>query len=259
MGSGDLKKCSRNDFDLSPELGAAISQHLAEHPLDLLHIPVVRRMITGARFNAVGANAIQTFEDQDPAVIEHTIEYNKKQLEDFVALERPRFLINTLTSILYVFENIGDLKVLCVGPRTESEIFMLLAAGFRPDNVRGLDLISYSDYIDLGDMHAMPYEDDSFDIVILGWVIGYSNDCHRVADEAVRVTKPGGYVAVGVEREPNKQTEVQGVVLDGTDFETTGEMEKLFEGHVETVVFRHEVHRAMRDTMCHLMLVMELH
>lgn len=259
MGSSDSKKCSRSNFDLGPELGAAINQYMAEHPLDLFHIPVIRRMIVATRFNSVGADAIEAFEEHDPAVIAHTIEYNMKQLEDFAALERPRFLINTLTSILYVFENIGDLKVLCVGPRTEAEIFMLLAAGFKPDNVRGLDLISYSDYVDLGDMHAMPYEDDSFDIVILGWVIAYSHDSQKVADEVVRVTKPGGYVAVGVERDPAKGEELHGYKLDPTTFETTEDIEKLFDGHVETVLFRHDVHRRMRDVMCHLMLVMELH
>lgn len=259
MSSGNSKKCSRSDFDLGPEIASAISQHLAENPLDLFHIPVVRRMITATRLNSVGADAIEAFEDHDQAVIEHTVEYNKKQLEDFSALERPRLLINTLTSIHYVFQNIGDLKVLCVGPRTEAEIFMLLAAGFKTDNVRGLDLISYSDYVDLGDMHAMPYEDDSFDIVILGWVIGYSHDCQKVADEAVRVTKPGGYVAVGVERDPTKVGELHGYRLDGSYFETTEEIEKLFDGQVETVLFRHDVHRRMQDVMCHLMLVMELH
>ena len=43
---------------------------------------------------------------------------------------------------------------------------MLTSAGFDPANIRGLDLISYSSMVDVGDMHDLPYEDDSFDIVI---------------------------------------------------------------------------------------------
>ena len=253
------KKCSRTNFNLGSEMGAAINKHLAENPLDLFHIPGIRQKIAAARFKSVGADGIETFRDHDPAVIEHTIEYNKKQLESLAALERPRLLIDVLTSILYVNQHAGDLKVLCVGPRTEAEIFMLLAAGFKPENVRGLDLISYSDYVDLGDMHAMPYEDDSFDIVILGWVIAYSHDNQKVADEVVRVTKPGGYVAIGVERDPAKGGKLHGYELDGTFFESTREIEKLFDDHVEMVLFRHDVHRRMRDVVCHLMLVMELH
>ena len=60
--------------------------------------------------------------------------------------------------------------------------------------------MSYSDFIDVGDMHAMPYEDNSFDIVMLGWVLGYSSDPRTVASEAMRVCRPGGYIAVSCTR-----------------------------------------------------------
>lgn len=259
MASRKSKKVPRTDFNLGPEVGNAINRHLAANPLDLLHIPTIRQMIAGSRLQSVGFDAIESFGDHDPAVIKNTIEYNKKQLESHAAGERPRLLIDTLNSIMYVTQNAAKLKVLCVGPRSEAEIFMLLAAGFKPENVRGLDLISYSDYVDLGDMHDMPYDDDNFDIVILGWVIAYSHDPAKVAAEVVRVTRPGGYVAVGVERDPTKSGKLHGYELDGTTFQTTAEIEKLFEGHVETVLFRHDVHRKMQDVMCHLMLVMELH
>ncbi|NQU60255.1 MAG: class I SAM-dependent methyltransferase [Rhodospirillales bacterium] len=257
---GGKNKVTRGKFDMTNELVAAINQHIVEHPLDLFHIPTIRRMITGVRAKSVDPESFEIFENYDSGVIEHTVEYNRDQLLEFAALERPRLLINPLTSIHYINENIDELKILCVGPRTESEIFMLLAAGFKPDNVHGLDLISYSDYVDVGDMHDMPYEDDSFDIVFLGWVIGYSKECQKIADETIRVTKPGGYVAVGVEREPPMKVSepLHGVTLDGTDFETTNEILALFDGHVHSVPFRHDVHRKMQDKMCHLMVIAEL-
>ncbi len=257
--AGKFEKVSRSQISVGPDLATAITKHLADCSTDLFHIPVVRRMITAARLKSVKPEAIEEFGKRDRSVIDNAVSYNKQQLLELAALERPRLLIDVLTSIHYIFEHIGELKVLCVGPRTESEIFMLMAAGFKPDNIRGLDLISYSDFIDVGDMHDMPYDDDTFDVVILGWVIGYSKDCKKVADEVVRVAKPGGYVAVGVER-PAKRNKPKGGILDGaTYFKTTKELEALFAGNVETVLFRHDVHRNMRDKVCHLMLVMELH
>ena len=78
----------------------------------------------------------------------------------------------------------------------------MIAAGFLPENIRGLDLISYSDFVDLGDMHAMPYDDNSFDVIIIGWVLGYSNDVAKVAQEILRVTRPNGVIAIGNQLTP---------------------------------------------------------
>src|SRR3990172_2012251 len=63
-------------------------------------------------------------------------------------------------------------SVLIIGPRTEHDLLILMGYGFT--NVRGLDLISYSPRIDLGDMHAMPYADNSWDVVMSGWALSYS-------------------------------------------------------------------------------------
>src|SRR6202011_4942535 len=62
-------------------------------------------------------------------------------------------------------------RLLAIGPRSEAEIFRIWAHGYRLCNIRGLDFISYSPLIDLGDMHALPYADSSFDVVLCGWVL----------------------------------------------------------------------------------------
>lgn len=80
--------------------------------------------------------------------------------------------------------------------------------GFRQSYIRGLDLISYSPWIDLGDVHDIPYKDSSWDVVILGWVIAYSENSHRVAQEVTRILRPGGIVAVGVQYSPLSRDEV---------------------------------------------------
>jgi len=57
-------------------------------------------------------------------------------------------------------------------------------------------------------MHAMRFANDSFDAVVLGWVLAYSEDPVRAAGEVARVTKPGGVVAVGVEYNPRAPDDV---------------------------------------------------
>jgi SAM-dependent methyltransferase len=88
-------------------------------------------------------------------------------------------------------------RILMIGPRTENEILFLHGLGY--PNVVGLDLISYSPYVRLGDMHNMPFEDDSFDVVICGWTLSYSKHPSRVASEIVRVLRSEAILGIGVE------------------------------------------------------------
>jgi len=48
----------------------------------------------------------------------------------------------------------------------------------------------------VGDAQALPFEDDTFDIVISEFVAGLLDDKRRGLDEYLRVTKPGGYVGL---------------------------------------------------------------
>jgi ubiquinone/menaquinone biosynthesis C-methylase UbiE len=50
-----------------------------------------------------------------------------------------------------------------------------------------VDLISYSPWITPGDMHKLPFDDNTFDIIVLGWVLGYSSTPGQVANEVLRV------------------------------------------------------------------------
>jgi SAM-dependent methyltransferase len=90
-------------------------------------------------------------------------------------------------------------RILVIGPRNEYDLYSLVALGFAIDNIVGLDLITYSPHIQLGDMHAMPFADASFDAVVCGWTLSYSTEPQRAAHEMARVVRPGGIVAVGVE------------------------------------------------------------
>jgi SAM-dependent methyltransferase len=126
-----------------------------------------------------------------------------------------------------------------IGPRSEIEIFGLWSAGFSRDRIKGLDLFSYSPFIDVGDMHAMPYPDNSFDVVILSEVLPYSKDQSAAVREVLRLCRNKAVVAVATSTpgENNGRATFKG---EATDNQDTSQILGLFDGHVKTVYFRHE-------------------
>jgi len=248
-------------LNLTPQESKQIIDHIQSNPADLLQIPTVRALLAKSRFERVEAAALETLDETSEAVRSHAIEHNMNNLRKMEAVERPSILVYPLRGIEYVVRNAAALKVLTIGPRTESEIFSLIAAGFDPEKITGLDLISYSDFVQLGDMHAMPFDDGSFDVVIMGWVLPYSSENQRVADEAVRVAKPGGIIAIGcpaeIHGEPGTEeaaTAVGGVPVTSPDgsktvsrFFNSGQLMRLFEGKIDTVYFRQDPHPATAE------------
>lgn len=139
----------------------------------------------------------------DAAVAENTVWHNLKGLQD-MAVNRSHLLVRPLS----VMETLPtDSRILSVGPRSEGELLSLAAHGFTWSRIEALDLISYSPKVRLGDMHQAPYADGSFDAVVVGWVLAYSEEPARAARELARITRPGGIIAVGVEYSPLTQEE----------------------------------------------------
>jgi SAM-dependent methyltransferase len=171
----------------------------------LLHLDVVRFGVALARYVWFAKiwRRLKTARGQGAAV--NTVAHNLKGLRD-LAVNRSLYLTRPLSTIESLPPH-ADLLV--IGPRTEGELLALVAHGFERRSIRALDLITYSPWVDLGDMHAMPYPDNSFDAVILGWVLAYSEDRQRAAKEVLRVLRPGGIVAIGVEWEPRSNDELE--------------------------------------------------
>lgn len=158
---------------------------------------------------------------------------------------RPSERILRLIMPLSVIEDMNeDSKVLSVGCRFEADLLYLAAYGFKPENVRGLDLFSYSPWVDIGNMHSMPYADNSWDALILGWVMSYSTEPAQAAREVARVVRPSGLVAIGVTFYPDRL--LSKFKAEGVDFgienriQTTEEMLALFGDQVDRVFFRHD-------------------
>lgn len=140
---------------------------------------------------------LETVAETSSDISEQALSHNSAAVfRSVIRSGRTHALIRPLSVVQPVAPRIGECAVLCVGPRAEGELLNLLAHGFRWRNITGLDLVSYSPKIDIGDMHAMAYGDDSFDVVIASRVLGYSESPARAAREFVRVVRPGGVIAV---------------------------------------------------------------
>ncbi|MHC8510160.1 MAG: methyltransferase domain-containing protein [Rhodospirillales bacterium] len=250
-------------FKLSLEMDfvQSLLQQLLRNPAQLFQISEVCESAARRKLENLNEDEVRFFGDDPPDAIDTTGTYNFEELKKATAFTRPKLLINPLMSIDLVRMRAGNLKVLTVGPRSESEIFMLLAAGFSPKRIRGLDLFSYSEFVDVGDMHDMPYPDGTFDVVILGWVLAYSKNLEKVAAEVRRVTAPGAFVAAGCLYFP--YTREQLMELDGdsfsdpTRFYTTNDILALWRDQIAYVPFRHDIHPAMSGRLGDIMTIFQ--
>jgi SAM-dependent methyltransferase len=232
--------------------------------LQLMLTDLVRSAVLRVRYwyFAKFLRRLKTYKDPGAGVGENTIEYNLTAFQHSLILNRTRLLIRPFSVIETLSPNS---KILVVGPRSEDDIFQLKAFGFH--NVRGLDLISYSPYVDLGDMHRMPYEDDAFDAVLLGWVLSYSDNPLQVAKEVVRVAKKGAIVGIGAEHYPqfkndeeSKQWLVEqlGYAVGGRRLNTAAEHLDLFPGFVDKVFFLHDIGSVRTQGMSNTCLIFSL-
>jgi hypothetical protein len=211
--------------------------------IQALRMDPIRQRVAHARFiyYVKLLKRLRTFDRNSDGITENTISHNVKGMAD-LSVVRSNMLVRPLSVIQSLN---AESRILSIGPRTEGEIFNLMAHGFSADRIRGLDLISYSPFVDVGNMHEMPYGDSSWDAVIMGWVISYSSEQRRAAMEVVRVTRPGGIVAVGLEWYPPKKKEQ---ILDKLGYalghseepKSTDEVLALFGDHVDRVYVRHD-------------------
>ena len=82
--------------------------------------------------------------------------------------------------------------VLSVGPRFESELFGLRGLGFNWSQIKAVDTYSYSPLITPGNMHNLQFSESSFDLILAGWVLAYSDDPMAALEEFHRVLRPNG-------------------------------------------------------------------
>lgn len=207
-----------------------------------LRVNFVRQFVGRSRLNwARMCGRVKTMDSEQS--VKETLQHNLKSLKDF-SNNRIELLIRPLS----VIETARQARsILLIGPRNENDLLIASAFFDLPlDCVRGLDLISYSKQIDLGDMHQMPYGENEFDVVICGWTLSYSNDPQQLAAEMTRVCKPQGLIAVGVEyseldEEGYQQLLGYSLQIPGVErINSAEQIEALFGEHLDTVHFSHD-------------------
>ncbi|MCU1340521.1 MAG: class SAM-dependent methyltransferase [Bryobacterales bacterium] len=175
-----------------------IKEMILANSSQLLRDSSIRRVVVEerlARFLAANSE-INVFKGKIEHSIPNTVEWNLDGLKHLAGFSRGDQILRVLLSIDDVAQRLQSLKVLIVGPRIEDELLALVGWGFGPDNVHGLDLISYSPFVDVGDMHDMPYETGTFDIAILSNVVSYSTDQSKAISELLRVSASNSILAV---------------------------------------------------------------
>lgn len=217
----------------------------------LLIIPEIRWFYGKLRFyyfiKLLGK--LRTTESND--AIDNTIKHNLKSLSNFGG-----WRMSKLIKPISILENISmDARILVIGPRNEDDILNLIGHGFSSRNIIGLDLISYSPWIQVGDMHNMKFGESYFDVIICGWTLSYSNQPDKFAKELVRVIKSNGTIAIGVEY--STLTETQAIAVHGgydlkpNAFErinSTGQILDLFKGFVKDIFFNHDAPNRISHT-----------
>ena len=106
-------------------------------------------------------------------------------------------------------------------------------------------MFSFSPLIDVGDMHDMPYPDNSFDVIICGWVLSYSENKEKAASEIVRVAKDGAFIGVGISYSSKTDGDIvaeRGYLIGSPKrLESTEDIKRCFGDHVGTTFFAHDV------------------
>lgn len=209
-----MTEIDRYSLCLSSSDWDRLGRWLRANPRVLFNDPSIRKEICKRRADAFAHEA--EFTGDKSNMIDLTVAYNKAhQRERFLESHSSR-LIWPLMAIDPVYEHAAELKVLSVGPRTTGEVLKLIAAGFTPENITAIDVVSNDPLIEIGDMHAMPYPNDTFDIVISGWTLPYSRNRKRALSEHVRVVKDGGLLAIGLTRVPKEHAEYPALVEQGS-------------------------------------------
>ena len=133
--------------------------------------------------------------------------YLKIQIEKSVSLTRylnpaKRFIQSRVKLIESLTKRVKNHKVKCdsilsIGSRDENELDTI-SSFFPKSKVRGIDLFSVSPRITVGDMHKMPFDDNSFDITISIHNMEHSYSPKKSLGEMFRVTKEGGLFCIEV-------------------------------------------------------------
>ena len=141
--------------------------------------------------------------------IEHNLNYSYKifnlreKYQQFIG-GKTKALISPLESLDFIDKK--NFKILSIGPRNEGELFLIRSFGYDWKNINAIDLHTYSKKINLGDMHEIKFDNNSFDLIISGWTLAYSTNKKKALDEIIRVSKKNAIISIGFTFVPEIET-----------------------------------------------------
>ena len=144
--------------------------------------PARYKAICAALFKEVNARATDHYEERDISLV-YGYENNH------------HVILRTLLGLIADGRLTRDDRVLVLGPRYVDEIRFFREI-LNLKNTVGLDLRSEGDYLVEGDMHQMPFPDNTFKLVFGANVVEYAYNYRQVVREIARVTQRPGYVSI---------------------------------------------------------------
>lgn len=166
-------------------------------------------------------------------LVDMVVPYSKDRMWK-VSRRRTESLMNILRSVPGV--TAATCKLLCIGPRNEGELLLMATYGFALQNIRAIDLISYSPLIEPMDMHDLKFDDNTFDITYIAYTLPYSDDAERVRSEIVRVTRNGGLIVVAFTKSGETGSEVVGTSMNSLE-----DLLALFDHHCDNVFWQFDL------------------
>jgi hypothetical protein len=154
------------------------------------------------------------------------VTYSLENFQNYTPLARIEYPLYLLRSI----PNVKKDSLLIIGPRFETEFLIAMGLGWEKQNLRGLDLFSYSSFVDVGNMHSMPYENKVFDSVICSWTLSYSLDPQKLATEISRTTRSKGIVIIAVDKVKNSEIGLKGILQGNSRIQNGSSIHALFPG-----------------------------
>ena len=239
------KQASGDPKDPFSFVSTEVLQYLDEcfrgyHRNELLQIRLVRQVIARERMkHFLAQDAIKRYDGDEKSVAASTVDYNIEGAISAADLDRPSMMFDVVRAIERVHRNIDKLDVLSIGPRSEIEIFGMMAAGFNSERTKAVDLFSYSPYVEIGDMHRMSYPDNSFDIIFLGWVLSYSRDQAAVARELMRISRDRAIIVLAGDYSDDARDRPM-FKNETTHMQNCDQVLALFGDRVGKVYFRHD-------------------
>lgn len=148
--------------------------------------------------------------------------YSKRQMN---LPDRTVDLIDKISDYI----DLSSFDVLCVGVRNTNEIRYFQSKQIK--TIIGIDLFSEEDLVQVMDMHKMDFPNNSFNLIYSCHSLEHAFDAAQVAQEFIRVSRPGGTIVIEVP----VNFQVQGADL--IDFESYENILDLFNPHVEKILW----------------------